>query len=285
MPARSKTKALTRRTADRHALYQASVQDPAHEIALFDRFARQHTGRPASSLREDFCGTALLCAAWVESRRDRTAVGIDIDRPTLRWAEARNRAPLGAAADRMRMVEADVRAPSPERFDLVCALNYSYSVFHRRADLLDYFRAAHRALGPRGLFVLDAIGGWEAQKPLVEKRRERGFTYVWEQASYDPITARYRCHIHFELPGGARLRRAFTYDWRLWSLMELRELLLEAGFAGVDAYWESADARGEGSGIFRRVEHATNDPGWNAYLVAKKGRPAPGSPDARRTGR
>ena len=59
-------------------------------------------------------------------------------------------------------------------------------------------------------------------------------------------------------------------------------LLLDAGFASVDAYWEGTDANGEGSGTFHRVSGAENDPVWNAYLVARKGPPLPGSRDAAR---
>jgi hypothetical protein len=69
------------------------------------------------------------------------------------------------------------------------------------------------------------------------------------------------------------MRRAFTYDWRLWQLAELRDALLDAGFAGVEAYWEGEDADGQGTGLFHRVVRPVdNDPGWNAYLVATKKR-------------
>ena len=32
------------------------------------------------------------------------------------------------------------------------------------------------------------------------------------------------------------LRRAFQYNWRLWSIPELREMLLAAGFHSVHAW-------------------------------------------------
>lgn len=274
---------LTARTADKHDLYQRSVQAPTYEIRFLNKVYKAHTGRKPLHLREDFCGTALLCAEWVKSDPERHAVGLDIDRPTLAWGTERNIAPLGARASRVTLLPQDVCVPTREKFEAICAYNYSYSVFHARDALLRYFRAAFRSLRDDGIFTLDAIGGWEAQQVLTEKRAiEGGFTYVWEQAEYDPITSHYVCHITFEFRDGTRMRRAFTYDWRLWQLQELRELLLEAGFAEVDAYWEGEDADGEGTGNFNRVTSTTNDPGWNAYLVAKKKPSAPGTPDGDR---
>jgi SAM-dependent methyltransferase len=269
---------------DKYLLYQESVQDPEHEVAFLTRVFKRHTGRIPLHLREDFCGTALLCANWVRSHRERTAVGLDIDGHVLAWGAKHNVEPLGSAASRVRLVEQDVRIPTEERFEAICAYNYSYSVFQSRQELGAYFRAVHSSLREDGIFALDALGGWEAQQVLTEKRRCKGFTYIWEQADYDPITNHFVCHISFELPDGTKLRRAFSYDWRLWQLQELRELLFEAGFVDVDAYWENEDEHGNGTGTFRRVKRARNDPAWNAYLIAKKSPPLPGSPDASASG-
>lgn len=272
---------LTAKTADRHALYQESVQNPDFDVALLDRLFRRHTGRAPRSLREDFCGTGLLCATWVKSHRERTAIGLDIDREVLAWGAAQNVAPLGEAQARVSLRAQDVMKPTKERSDVVVALNYSYQIFQDRPTLRRYFEAARRALTDDGLFVLDLLGGWESQQVLVEKRRVRGFSYVWEQADYDPVSAHFRCHIHFQFSDGTQLRKAFTYDWRLWQLVEIRELLAEAGFAEVDVLWEGDGEDGTGDGVFRRVTRARNDPGWNTYLVAKK-RPSPPGPSKTR---
>ena len=65
------------------------------------------------------------------------------------------------------------------------------------------------------------------------------------------------------------MRKAFRYDWRLWSLPELCELMQEAGFKETRVYWEGTDRKtNEGNGIFRRAEHAPDDPAWVAYIVA-----------------
>jgi len=75
----------------------------------------------------------------------------------------------------------------------------------------------------------DAFGGYDAYRELKEKRKYQGLKYIWEQASYNPIDGNMRCHIHFGFPDGSKLKQAFSYEWRLWGLPELRELLDEAG--------------------------------------------------------
>ena len=64
---------------------------------------------------------------------------------------------------------------------------------------------------------------------------------------------------------------AFRYDWRLWTLPEITELLSEAGFEKVDVYWEGTDEESnEGNGIYKVAEIGDADPGWVCYVVARK---------------
>jgi hypothetical protein len=93
---------------------------------------------------------------------------------------------------------------------------------------------------------------------------------VWDQAEYFPVTGDLLCHIHFRFPDRSRLERAFTYDWRLWTLPELRELLEEAGFRRTTVYWEGTDRRGNGNGEFLPEAKGEADAGWIVYLVAEK---------------
>jgi hypothetical protein len=195
---------------------------------------------------------------------------VDLDPEPLAWGRRRRLAPHGAAAARVQQIRADVRrvrTPSP---DVVTAFNFSYWVFRERATMLAYFCGVRRALRPGGAFFLDLMGGPDMQIETEEKRREKGFTYMWEQQPLDGISQRMRCHIHFRFPDGTALRRAFSYDWRLWSVTELRDLLDQAGFQRSEVYWENADARGRGTGVFRRRENAENETAWIAYLVGWK---------------
>ena len=259
---------FTARTADRHELYQLSVQAPEHEISFIDKTYRRLFKRRPLSMREDFCGTALLCSRWVASHSDRVATGIDIDAPTLQWGRTRNVAPLGGDARRVTLLQEDVRSRRSGRFDVINALNFSYWVFRTRDDLRGYFKSVRQGLGEQGFFLLDAYGGWESQQPMLEPRKiPAGFTYVWDQDKFCPVSHAVTNYIHFEFRDGTKLQKAFTYEWRFWSLPEITELLEEAGFTDVRVHWDVAADEEEES--YKVVKTAENQPGWLVYITAR----------------
>jgi SAM-dependent methyltransferase len=266
---------LTAANADRHRLYEETVQNTDFDVDLLTGLFRRRVGGKPLSLREDFCGTARLCAEWVGSDPERRATGIDIDRSVLAWGREHNIAPLGDAAERVTLVHGDVREGPADRFDVVVAFNYSYFCFKDRATLRGYFESVKPALNDGGLFVIDLFGGYEAGQVLEEERKYKGYRYVWHQAAYNPITADFKAHIHFRFKDGTAIEPAFTYDWRLWSIPELRELLEEAGYRHIECLWEDEDEDGEGTGEFRPRRRVINDPGYNAYLVASLTDPPP----------
>lgn len=266
----SKKPQYTRKNSDRHTLYQLSVQDPDFEVGFVARTFKQQRGRDASSLREDFCGTAFFAATWVKKNPKRTALGIDIDPKVLAWGTEHNLAAIGEPGKRLRLSCANVLDPVNERFDICCAFNFSYWCFEERAVMLEYFRGVRRSLVRDGVFFLDAYGGYESHQPDLEEPRkiDAGFTYVWHQDQVDPINNHILNHIHFHFRDGTRWRKAFSYSWRFWSLKEIQELLLEAGFARVDVYWEGDDGDGGGNGVYRPRKVVSNEASWVAYLVA-----------------
>jgi SAM-dependent methyltransferase len=281
------TEAKTRRkrrlgpkTTDRHRLYEDSVQSPDEHVIFFDRVYELAHGKPAKVLKEDFCGTALLSAEWVRTRPDNLAIGVDLDEPTLEWAEANNLAPLDEdERQRVTIHLADVREIVDPKADIVAALNFSYFEFKTRDELRGYFECVRRSLNPGGLLILDMFGGWEAQMEETDTTRYSGFTYVWEQTKWDPLTHFAQFHIHFNFHGGGGIQKAFEYNWRQWTIPEVRELLDEAGFKSVDVYWEGIDPdTDEGSGEFDLVTEAENCPGWIAMLVASDGTDRAASP-------
>ena len=96
-------------------------------------------------------------------------------------------------------------------------------------------------------------------------------TYIWDQASYNPITGEVINHIDFTFPNGSEIKKAFTYHWRLWTLPEIRELLEEAGFSTVLVYWEGTDEEtGEGNSEWAVSDQGEACEGWIAYIVASK---------------
>jgi SAM-dependent methyltransferase len=272
---KKKTHELTAATADKHDLYQRSVQDPEIEIAFVHRIYKKTFGRAPLSLREDFCGTALFCGEWVKTRPERTAVGIDLDQPTLDWGIEHNLAAMGEPGQRVTLLRQNVLDPLKQRFDIALALNFSYWVFRTRAEMRAYFAGVHASLEGEGLLVLDAYGGpysMEAMRPdeIERTRIKGGFTYLWDQHSINAIDHAVVNHIHFEFKDGTKLERAFTYHWRFWTLPELTELLAEAGFSKSHVYWEDEDEDGEGTGVYRARKRADNSGAWVAYIIAEK---------------
>jgi SAM-dependent methyltransferase len=264
-------------TTDRHVLYQNSVQDVESEIDFVDLKFEELRGRKAGLLREDFCGTANTSCEWVRRRPGNRAICLDIDTEVLAWGQEHNVAALdGDEQQRISLIAQDVFTADTEPVDVLLAMNFSYWLFTTREELCSYFKSVRKALKDDGILFLDAYGGWEAHQTCEESREcetDDGleFDYIWEQVEFDPISSRMKCAIHFEFSDRSRIDEAFTYQWRLWSLPELRELLAEAGFRNVRFFWEDADDdTGEGNGEFHEVTHAESDPGWICYIVAEK---------------
>ncbi|KDP37592.1 hypothetical protein JCGZ_07938 [Jatropha curcas] len=164
--------------------------------------------------------------------------------------------------------------------DIVCAFNYSCCCLHKRADLVLYFKHVHDALSKKGgIFVMDLYGGTSSERRLRLQRRFPNFTYIWEQAEFDIIERKTRISLHFHLKQQQKkLRHAFSYSWRLWSLPEIKDCLEEAGFQSIH-FWlrqmpDSEENRStEGFGVgrdikYEEVRNFEQEDSWNAYIVA-----------------
>ncbi|MBK8236006.1 MAG: class I SAM-dependent methyltransferase [Deltaproteobacteria bacterium] len=265
--ARIKTVRSMASRADRHLLYERSVQDPEGDTRVLARLFRRLKNRVPQHLREDFCGTATLSAHWVRDHDDRTATGVDLDAETLAWGRAHH---LRGVESQVDLLERNVLDGGGRKADISCALNFSYCVFKTRDALRRYFEVARSTLADDGIFVIDCFGGWGAFRPERERRKVEDFYYEWERAHFDPLTNEVLCHIHFSFLDGSRIDRAFTYDWRWWSVQELRELLFEAGFKAVHALWERTDDDGEGTGAYYEPRRVENQELWWTYVVAER---------------
>jgi SAM-dependent methyltransferase len=262
----------TARGADRHALYQRAVQNPEQEAPFLRRLHQRLTDRPLRVFREDFCGTAYLASHMVTLHRQIEAIGVDIDPDPLDWGRRHNLARLTPAqAERVTLLEANVLEVDGPPADLLAALNYSYWIFRTREALRGYLAHARSCLAPGGLLVLDVWGGSESQVEQEEEREVDGFRYIWDQDRFDPVHHHLTCKIHFEFEDGTRMRNAFRYDWRLWTLPELRDLLEEVGFREIQVLWEGTDHEsGGGNGVYRRVDRGDADRSWLAYIVGRR---------------
>ncbi len=262
------TKKLNADNADLHWLYEQSVQNVEHEVEFIDKVFRKHYGRSPSLLREDFCGTALLCREWIIRRESNTALGVDYDGPTLEWGRVNNLAPLGDRARAVTLIQDDVRKVTEPKAEVLAATNFSWWGFKTRAELKEYFSLCRQSLQDEGLLMLDIYGGPEAQIPQIEEREVEGFDYLWDQDDFNPITGDIRCYIHFRFPNGSQMDEAFKYEWRLWSLPETCDLLEECGFSKVVVYWEGTDEDGEPSGEFKPDRKGDLAPAWVSYIIA-----------------
>ena len=259
--------------ADKHELYELSVQNVENEVTFLSDTFRKIRGRSAHILREDFCGTASACCQWVRQGDAFQAIGVDIDASVLAWGRENRLGRLSTADQpRVQLIESDVLTVKTAKVDLLTAFNFSYFIFDTRDTLRAYFKQAREALVDDGVLFLDMFGGPEAQEETKEKTRHKkhGFSYIWHQETFHPVTHFIRCHIHFKFRDGSKMKKAFTYEWRLWTAPEIREVLQEAGFSRATIYWEGSDEDGEGNGEFSAEEKGEADLAWIAYIVAEK---------------
>lgn len=256
---------------DRHAAYREAVQAPDTEARFLRDSYVELRGKQPCILREDFCGTFALCCEWVKLDARFRAIGIDIDRDPVEYGNRFYRPALNESQNRrLEVLRGSVLDPGLPRADIICALNFSHYIFRDRRDLRAYFSRCARDLRKGGLFVSDSLGGKLYSGAHSETRKLPGFRYYWEQESHDPITNHAVFHIHFKPERKPMIMKAFSYHWRLWSIPELRELMLESGFRKSHVYWEGTTRDGSGNGKFRKSEEGESCDCWVAYVVGEK---------------
>ncbi|MBX2883198.1 MAG: class I SAM-dependent methyltransferase [Granulosicoccus sp.] len=259
-------------TADRHDLYQQSVQNSEFELDFIEATFKELVGREPRSMREDFCGTAITACEWVTRHADNVVTGVDIDASVLAWGEQHNQSKLtDEQKSRVTLIEEDVLTVKTGQFDVVQAFNFSYWYFQERQTMLKYFRSVREALVDDGIFVLDLFGGSECYQTQKEKRKMDGFKYIWEQAEFNAITNELVCHIHFHFPDKSKLKKAFTYVWRVWGARELQEILEDAGFSTSIVYRQKFDKKtDEPLDEYIATTEGEDYACWLGFIVARK---------------
>jgi hypothetical protein len=251
---------------DRFDCYELCVQSPRHVVAFLHGV---HGGQP-TMLREDFCGTAGVARYWCReaAKRDDNgrALAIDLDAQTL--VKAGSLSSQEPWARRLQLVQADalaadfdpaLRSVDPAA-DVIFVGNFSIGYIHQRTALMHYLRNCKLRLDRGqggfggGVFVCDTYGGAGAFKlgGLTRAHPARGreiIRYHWVHESADPLTGIVENSISFRVETDGEvvqeLPRAFVYRWRLWSIHELREAMLEAGFRETAVYKDVNVAPGQ----------------------------------------
>ena len=252
---------------DKHDLYELCVQSPKDLVPLL----RAIHGNDPMVLGEDFAGTAAVSHLWVQ-RDGCSAIAVDLDEETL------NRR---GDDERITKHLCDVREVS-DPCDLIFVGNFSIGYMHTRAELVEYLKhARERLLQSKGVFICDTYGG-ESAYTLGGVHRAHPMPggklcrYTWEQHAADPTTGMVTNLIHFRVERAGviefELEDAFVYEWRLWSIPELRDAMHDAGFSETQVYTKLADAvDDEGNAYVMPVEDG-EDELEESYIVLVAGR-------------
>lgn len=266
----------------RYRCYKAAVQDPKNMLDSLEQIYKQVFNTQPHTFREDFCGTFLYASEWVKRDPKHRAIGLDINRRPLSFGFAEHFPKLSKSQQRrLRVLEQNVLSSSKTKADLIAACNFSFYVLKTRRELLQYCRAANRALNSKGAFILEMIGGPAFEDaPHTERRTvpyprgakagEPWFTYFWRHRSFNPVNREGLYTISFKFPDGTMMRDTFSYDWRVWALPEVRECMKEAGFDEVLVFWEDEDEKRNDLGTYSPREKAENDPTWICFVVGVK---------------
>ncbi len=236
---------------DKHDLYELCVQNPEACIPLLNAIH----GNAPKILAEDFAGTAILSHQWVEQSDQHHAICVDLDQEAL---------DKHGTHPRIKKQLINVN-DATDQADILFVGNFSIGYHHTRAELVTYLKQAHARLkANNGTFLCDTYGGENAYTlggvhrptPMGDGRLCR---YTWEQRDANPLTGMVTDVIHFRIEHAGTITEeyddAFTYHWRLWSVPELKDAMLEAGFTKVQCFAKLPDAvDDEGNAYINPIE-------------------------------
>ncbi len=256
---------------DKYALYNQAVQSPEDDVQFYlDCYKELRKGKKPITLREDFCGGGAISCEWVKLDKAHKSSGLDLDPEPMEYGRKNYISALSPDQQkRIALIKKDVLSDNLPIADLAVAVNFSYFLFKKRETLKKYFTNVNQSLNHKGLFILDIFGGTQCYDAIEDKTKHKNFTYYWDQKNFDPVTSEAEFGIHFRYKG-KKYKDVFSYDWRMWSIQEVKELLEEAGFQGVKVYWEGTNRKGGGNGVFKQTEKGESCLSWIAYVVALK---------------
>ncbi len=165
------------------------------------------------------------------ARRGFTVTGVD--RTVLYLNEARKRARQQKLA--VEFVRSDMRQfVRPKVFDACINMYTSIGYFEDQADDLKVCRNVYRSLRPGGRFLIQTGGKeWLARVYRPRDWREEAGAFILEERTVVPGWT--GLENRWVIVQNGKVRE-FRFFLRVYSGVELRDLLLRAGFAKVDIY-------------------------------------------------
>lgn len=257
---------------DKYDLYLNAVQSPDGDVQFYRERYKEFFGAPQKgmTLREDFCAGGAISCEWVKLHKDNTSCGLDLDEEPMTYGRNNYIAKLTPDQQkRITLIKKNVLEAGLPKAHIAVATNFSYYIFKDRKTLMDYFKNVYQSVHKKGLFIVDMFGGTACTDHSQDRNPCDGFTYYWEQKDFDPVSNFANFGIHFRYKGKF-YKDVFTYDWRMWTIPEIKEIMLEAGFDDVAIYWEGSKRDGTGSGKFNRVTEGEACLSWIAYVVGVK---------------
>lgn len=256
---------------DKYELYGKAVQSAAEDVKFYRRvYKKSRKGKSPKVLREDFCGAGAITCEWAKLDRSHKSCGLDLDQEPMNYGRAHYVSKLSKEQQsRVALIKKDVLSPGLPSADIAVAVNFSYFFFKKREILKNYFENVYKSLNYDGIFVVDIFGGTQCTDAIEDQTKHKEFTYYWDQKSFDPVSNEAYFEIHFRYKR-KKYEGVFAYDWRMWSIPEIREIMLEVGFQSTQVYWEGTDRKGRGNGEFTAVEKGEACLSWIAYIAGNK---------------
>jgi hypothetical protein len=257
---------------EKYELYESSVQNPGADIDFINENFQKIFQRAPLILREDFGGTGYLACEWVKQSPENPAYVIDLDSEPIEYGKRTHYARLSEdQKGQVSYFEKNVLSPMSFSPDVIVAFNFSYFIFKERKLLKEYFQKVYDDLPTGGMFCIDLFGGEDAYETAEEETEHENHSYFWDCDKFNPLTNECLYYIHFKKHSDhIKHEKVFTYDWRMWSNAELRDLFSEVGFSDVISFWEGVDEDGDGDGHFIQTLEAENCESWVTYLVGIK---------------
>lgn len=256
---------------DKYAFYSKAVQSAAEDVKFYRRvYKKIRKGKIPKVLREDFCGAGAISCEWVKLDRQNKSCGLDLDQEPMNYGRNHYVSELsGEQQKRVALIKKDVLTAGLPSADIAVAVNFSYFFFKKREVLKKYFENVYNSLNYNGIFVVDIFGGTQCTDSIEDQTKHEGFTYYWDQKNFDPVSNEAYFEIHFKYKQ-RKYEGVFAYDWRMWSIPEIKEIMLEVGFQSTQVYWEGTGKDGHGNGVFKVVEKGEPCLSWIAYIAGNK---------------